>query len=471
MSFDILSQMEVSIPKEPIMPISASSRTRDITPVPIGAILNNSTRHPVTRQDTPNNAKILHLKRAPLEDNPAAQRAHSMRALYPAIPQKTESNPRPARGPVSTHTIDEILHRTAQTTTAADYEITLDEKAALLPLLEKREKLAREQFMAGNKEFLDHREPYDNTQAQLQLEEIALHDRLIKEDDARDVAEARELNERAMGDFLRETFLAEEAAQKKKTDFIRELVEFERQQTKLREQREAQEHAEFMEAREAARQYFVDRERQEMETLQKMRKDASENAAIVQRVIEEKKEARRQEILQERQLEQYAGPSDNVEAMRVHDQVIRSLIREAEAEAKAESQARLDAQRVSFEKEKEEVRELSALIRTAVAEDAERRRVEAKQLREAYDGEVQRKKEEGEQEAAKEYMEYKALEARITVEQAQDAAKKAAMRRQEVNTTKKNLQESKQASNINARFNDLLAKIIEYESQPINVVN
>lgn len=466
MTFNVLDHLGVTVPAEPLLPIaSQSARTpcssRPSQPVSLLASLSGSrVSNTESIALTPQSCKVMHLSTGPLSvvspQINSRERIVAKSNTEPLLPFTTCT----ASG-VKADTISKLLEHC--TAAEVDYSLSIDEKAALLPLLESTEKEARETFNKRNIMYLQQTYRPDTEAARLQLETIAENKRRADEEKKERIRqEKQEIN-----DILTEIYIEHTANSarelKKKIDYQRGVEEFRRQEDEIKRAQDSVKQMEKEEESKKAHEYINEMKARATLEAEQRRLEAIKNQEFVNTLIENKRQAKAYEKIAEKMMDCYAGPEDKIDILRAHERKIKEFLKDADQEAKRERDQRVIEEKERQNKDREESRIIRREIYDSQLNYMAYKKEEAAALKQEYDKDMQAKKAIKQQEKEIERQEAKSLKSAVDSEERKAKSREQNLANQNRAWMKANLNENIREKEINAKFNMLLDKIKEYK--------
>lgn len=459
MAFNMLNHLGVTVPTEPILPIvSQSTRTpgssRPSQPVSLLASLSGSRISNIESvPQTPQNYKVMRLSTTPLSimSPQSNARDHSNAESYaePLLP--------------STKT-DTLLKLLANPTAAAvDYSLSIDEKAALLPLLESTEKEAREVFNKRNTMYLQRTYHPDTEAAKLQLETIADNKRRADEEkQARIQQEKQEIRD-ILTEIYTERAVESTRELEKKINYQHEVEEFKRQEHEIRKAQDSVKQMEREEESRKAHEYMSEMKARAMQEAEQRRLEAIKNQAFVDALIENKRKEKVSEKIAEKKMDLYAGPEDKTDILQAHEVQIREFLRDADNEARRERDQKIAEEKKQQNQDREESRAIRKEIQNAQLNYIARKKEEAAALKYEYDKDMHSKKVAKQQERELKRQEAQNLKLAVSLEEQKAKSQEQTLAHQNRAWVRATLHENTREKEINAKFNMLLDKIKEYK--------
>lgn len=471
MAFNVLDHLGVTVPAEPILPIVSQStqtpgKLRPSQPVSLLASLSGSrvSNAELTAQ-TPQTYKVMRLSTTPLHimspQSGGRDPIVSESNVEPFLPSDTKSMSTSASSAIKTDALVKLL--TNNTVAVVEYSMSIDEKAALLPLLESTEKEARGLFNKRNTMYLRQTHRPDTEAARLQLETIADNKRRADEEKQERLKQERQEIKDILTEIYTERAADSERELKKKTDYQREVEEFKKQEDEIRKVQDSIKQAEKEEESRKAHEYMNEVKLRAAQEAEQRRLEAIKNQEFVDSLIESKRQAKISEKAAERMMDCYAGPEDKINILRAHKIRVKEFLKDADDEARHERDQRAMEEKEQQDRDREEARAIRKDIHDAQFSYIARKKEEAVALKQEYDRDMHFKEMARQQERELEKQEMQHLKLAVRLEEQETKSCEQALAHQNRTWLKKSLSENIREKEINAKFNMLLDKIKEYK--------
>ncbi|EFO63435.1 Hypothetical protein GLP15_3751 [Giardia lamblia P15] len=471
MTFNVLDHLGITVPVEPILPItSQSTRTpgssRLSQPISLLASLSGSrvsNAEPVAQ--TPPNYKVMRLSATPLHIMNSQSGGKDPIILEsnvePLLSSTTKSMSNSASSAVKTDTLVKLL--TSNTVSVVDYSLSIDEKAALLPLLESTEKEARDLFNKRNTVYLQQVHRPDTEAARLQLETIMDNKRKANEEKQERLKQERQEIKDILTEIYTERTADNERELKKKTDYQREVEEFRRQEDEIKKAQDFIKQTEKEAESRKAHEYMNEMKLRAAQEAEQRRLEAIKNQEFVDALIESKRQAKISERVAERMMDCYIGPEDRTDILQAHKMRIKEFLKDANDEARHKRDQRAIEEKEQQERDREDTRAIRRDIHDAQLNYITRKKEEAVALKQEYDRDMHFKKMAKQQEKELEKQEAQNLKLAVSLEEQKTKFCEHALAHQHRTWLKKSLGENIREKEINTKFNMLLDKIKEYK--------
>lgn len=466
MAFNVLDHLGITVPAEPLLPIvSQAARTpnssRPPQPVSLLASLSGSrVSNAELIAHTPQSYKVMHLSVTPLS------------MVSPQFNNKECITPGPSTEPllpssactastIKADTISKLLsHCTA---VEVDYSLSIDEKAALLPLLESTEKEARDAFNKRNTMYLQQKYCPDTEAARLQLETIADNKRRVDEERQERIKQERQEITKILTEIYTENEANNAREQKKKTDYQHQIEELRIQENEIKKAQNLAKQMEKEEDSKRAHEYMNEMKARAAFEAEQRRLEAIKNQNFVDALIESKRQAKVSEKLAEKMMDCYAGPEDKIDILQAHKVKIKEFLKDADQEAKCERNRKAIEDKNQQNRDREESRAIIEEIHRSQFNYIARKREEAIALKKEYDKDMHAKMVLKQQEKEIEKQEANHLKSVVDLEKQKMKLYEQDLANQSRVWMQANLIENIRAKEINTKFNMLLDKIKEYK--------